>query len=208
MIRNQLSALDRWKIIDNLRRSLRAPALVVLFLAGWLFLPGSPWLWTLVTVLISATPVITGLLTALTRVDRELGLSNSLAPLKTQALRWLLSLTFLLYEAVLIGDAIATTIVRVFVTHRRLLQWVTAAHALRSLSASDGAVRAQQTGRGRLRRRTRLGGPGASDAALRQRGAQPAAPRTVQGNGEPPEFGGGRWRRPSGHCCLAWSWCG
>ncbi len=170
-IRNQLSALDRWKIIDNLRRSLRAPALVVLFLAGWLFLPGSPWLWTLVTVLISATPVLTGLLTALTRVDPELGLSNSLAPLKTQALRWLLSLTFLLYEAVLIGDAIATTLVRVFVTHRRLLQWVTAAHALRSLSASDGAPsrlgvgasdgapsrrrgrlrrRAQQTGRGRL----------------------------------------------------------
>ena len=35
------SLIDRWKIVDNLRRSLYKPALLLLFAAGWLWLPGS-----------------------------------------------------------------------------------------------------------------------------------------------------------------------
>src|SRR5690606_13620891 len=42
---NPLSMLSRWKILDNLRRSLISPALLLLLLMGWLILP-SPWLWS------------------------------------------------------------------------------------------------------------------------------------------------------------------
>ena len=45
-IRNQLAHIDRWKIIDNLRRSLTSPAALVLLVAGWTWLPGSPLAWT------------------------------------------------------------------------------------------------------------------------------------------------------------------
>ena len=45
--RNRLPLISRWKILDNLRRSLVAPAAVALFLAGWTVLPGSPRVWTL-----------------------------------------------------------------------------------------------------------------------------------------------------------------
>ncbi len=39
---NDLSTLDRWKILDNLRRSLLSPSLLALLVVGWLWLPGSP----------------------------------------------------------------------------------------------------------------------------------------------------------------------
>ena len=45
--RNRLPAISRWKIVDNLRRSLVGPATVALFVAGWMALPGQPWVWTL-----------------------------------------------------------------------------------------------------------------------------------------------------------------
>ena len=40
--RNPLTAIGRWKILDNLRRSLVAPALLALLVAGWPVLPGTP----------------------------------------------------------------------------------------------------------------------------------------------------------------------
>ncbi|MBV9126260.1 MAG: glycosyl transferase family 36, partial [Planctomycetes bacterium] len=43
---NPLTVLSRWKVLDNMRRSLVMPALLLLLAAGWLFLPGSAWVWT------------------------------------------------------------------------------------------------------------------------------------------------------------------
>ena len=44
---NPLSALSRWKVFDNLRRSLVAPAFVLVLVMGWLVLDPI-WFWTLV----------------------------------------------------------------------------------------------------------------------------------------------------------------
>ena len=46
LARNVLPLVSRWKILDNLRRSLLAPVTVALFLMGWLWLPGRPVVWT------------------------------------------------------------------------------------------------------------------------------------------------------------------
>jgi len=47
--KNPLSGLSRWKIFDNLRRSLEPSALTLLLLLGWTVL--SPlWLWTLAVI--------------------------------------------------------------------------------------------------------------------------------------------------------------
>ncbi len=45
--KNPLSGLSRWKIFDNLRRSLVPPALLLLFCLGWTILSPA-WLWTAV----------------------------------------------------------------------------------------------------------------------------------------------------------------
>src|SRR5439155_9141758 len=55
---NPLPLLERWKLFDNLRRSLVAPAVVVLLALGWTVLPGSPWLWTAVALCVPALPLV------------------------------------------------------------------------------------------------------------------------------------------------------
>jgi len=134
-IPNTLSTLDRWKILDNLRRSLRSPAIFALLVAGWLCLPGSPLVWTLIALLASALPLVTG---AVREIARRLsgaqpGESGSAirGELGKEAARWLLSLTFLPYESILMVDAVGTTLVRLTISRKRLLQWTTAAHTVR-----------------------------------------------------------------------------
>ncbi|HZY83811.1 MAG TPA: glycosyl transferase family 36, partial [Gemmataceae bacterium] len=56
--KNPLPALERWKILDNLRRSLVPPALVVLLALGWTVLPGAAWFWTLLALLCLAVPLL------------------------------------------------------------------------------------------------------------------------------------------------------
>ncbi len=55
---NPLPVLERWKIFDNLRRSLVPPALVLLLVLGWTVLPGSPWLWTAFALAVPALPIV------------------------------------------------------------------------------------------------------------------------------------------------------
>ncbi len=53
--RNLLSALSRWKLMDNLRRSILPVALVLLVLLGWIVL-AEPAYWTSVLIFVLATP--------------------------------------------------------------------------------------------------------------------------------------------------------
>ena len=131
---NDLALIDRWKIADNLRRSLLGPALLLLFLAGWTVLPGSLVLWTLFGLLTSAFSLITGTIMGLLQAMR----STSVRPwqrfrqsLRNNALRWLLFLAFLPHESVLTIDAIGRTLVRLLIRRRKMLEWTTAARAVR-----------------------------------------------------------------------------
>ncbi len=128
---NTLSVLDRWKIADNLRRSLVVPTLFLFLVAGWLWLPGSPLLWTLMGILALAGPVLTGIITALKGIRRGGPWSGTLRSVGMTVLRWLFALAFLPYESLILVDAIGTTLVRLTMTHRKLLQWTTAAHTIR-----------------------------------------------------------------------------
>jgi len=131
IVPNELAPIDRWKILDNLRRSLLPPALLALLLAGWIWLPGGMLAWTLLALLATAT------LLALGAIDDLLGLVAAVStggPIKVpwaKVIRWLLQQAFLAQEALVSVDAIGSTLVRLFFTHRHLLQWTTSAHALR-----------------------------------------------------------------------------
>ena len=121
----RLSAISRWKILDNLRRSLVAPALLLFILAGWLVLPGDPGVWTVAGVLVLAVPVLTGFWTALRRRLNSQPMRQTEASLRNSFFRWLLALAFLPYEAQIAADAILRTLVRLAVTHRSMLRWTT-----------------------------------------------------------------------------------
>ena len=69
-VRNPLPVLGRWKLFDNLRRSLVPPALMLLLLLGWTALP-QPWSWTLVVLAILALPPAFAILVDLLRKPDE-----------------------------------------------------------------------------------------------------------------------------------------
>ena len=60
-VRNTLSAIDRWKIADNLRRSLTSPSLLLLFVLGWTCLPGRAALWTALALGLLLAPILPSL---------------------------------------------------------------------------------------------------------------------------------------------------
>lgn len=132
-IPNRLSTLDRWKILDNLRRSLLAPALMALLIAGWLWLPGSALMWTLTVLVTYAIPLATSVITELVQRSQDASLSNSVPALRVEVVRWLLALVFLPHSTLITLDAILTTLIRLIITRKRLLQWTTAAHTVRLL---------------------------------------------------------------------------
>ncbi len=135
---NPLPALERWKILDNLRRSLVPPALVLLLALAWTILPGPAWLWTLAALAVPALPLIQNITATLVNAARGRTLDgfkrwpDSLPPAIGQAL---LSTSLLADQARTLIDAITRTLVRLFITRRDLLEWETAATTERRLGA-------------------------------------------------------------------------
>jgi cyclic beta-1,2-glucan synthetase len=129
--RNRLPLMSRWKILDNLRRSLMAPATVAILLAGWTVLPGDPLVWTAIGLAAAALPIILRLLQLPAGpAPLESGpvfLRSALKDLQTDAARVALQVVFLASQACEMLHAILVTLVRVGITKRGLLEWETAA---------------------------------------------------------------------------------
>ena len=129
--RNRLPVISRWKIFDNLRRTLVAPATVASLALAWLVLPGSPLVWTAAVLAAIAFPLY------------PLAVRFGAGPApqqpwrvflrilgedaKTALAQTLLQITFLAYQAYEMAHAIGLTLVRLVITQRRLLEWETAA---------------------------------------------------------------------------------
>lgn len=126
------SLIDRWKMFDNLRRALLAPALLLIFLLGTVFLPGLAGLWTAIVLLSLGIPLFTGLARSTVQILGGEVLRIALRPLAWNILRWLLAIAFLPYEAYFSIDAVLTTLYRVLISRSNLLQWTTAAQTARA----------------------------------------------------------------------------
>jgi cyclic beta-1,2-glucan synthetase len=127
--RNLISGLSRWKIFDNLRRSLVPAAMMVLLLLGWL-LPDPARFQNLVVVLILVIPALLGSIGDFIGKPPDLPLWIHLRGTAQSAGKHLGQTAFMLvclpYEAYISLDAILRTAWRLLVTHRRLMEWQTA----------------------------------------------------------------------------------
>ncbi len=131
-VRNPISTISRWKIFDNLRRSLVEPFTLLLLIAGWTGLPGGPLYWTIVTVLLMFLPTLVQLVFSLGRAlasDQPGVLRDAVTGFWQAAFITLLNLVYLPHTTMLSLDAILRALVRRFVTGQRLLEWETAAEA-------------------------------------------------------------------------------
>ena len=125
------SAIDRWKLFDNLRRSMLTPSLFLIFILGVIFMPGVTELWTSVVLLTLSIPLLTGLARSSLQIMGGEVVGIALKPLAWNFLRWLMAIAFLPYEAYFNVDAILTTLFRMLISHKNLLQWTTAARTAR-----------------------------------------------------------------------------
>ena len=110
--RQPLSLISRWKIVDNLRRTLLAPTLLGFLLVAWFGLPGRPAVWTGIALLALAAPALTetaeGLLSTRIRsrpASRRSGAWRSRA--RRSIALWLLHTVLLAHRSVVLSDAIA-----------------------------------------------------------------------------------------------------
>nr|MDO8118667.1 glucoamylase family protein [Candidatus Sigynarchaeota archaeon] len=127
-IRNPISGLSRWKILDNLRRSLFPMALLCMLIAAW-YLFDDPLLWTGIFLFICFfSPILMSFQALLSRPKR-VAMGAHLRAIRTPIKKaWgisFLKLTVLPFEACFFIDAILRAIVRLTITRRNLLEWIT-----------------------------------------------------------------------------------
>ncbi|MCM2315565.1 MAG: carbohydrate-binding protein, partial [Thermoanaerobaculia bacterium] len=144
--RNRLPLVSQWKIFDNLRRSLLAPALLAYFVAAWTVLPKSPLIWTAGGLALLAFPFVSSLLHWLNprpaHAPARVHMRAILEDVSTSFAQALLTLVFLPFQAWEMAHAIVLTLVRLVVTQRRLLEWETAAtQAARAAGLLQSGVR-------------------------------------------------------------------
>lgn len=124
--RNDLPDLARWKIFDNLRRSLVSPAAVALLVTGWIFV--TPVLaWTLGVLSMTFVPVLLQALMDASRKPRDIDWSQhvrtSLDAALQHGIRLILSVAWLPHEAWVAINAASRSLWRMGVSQRHLLEW-------------------------------------------------------------------------------------
>ncbi|MBS0473483.1 MAG: glycosyl transferase [Proteobacteria bacterium] len=145
--RTPVPFIGRWKLIDNLRRSLSAPALLLALLLGWLQPLPAASAWTAFILLLLLIPSLIPVMSTL--VPRRVGVSlrshvRSIArDSSTGLVRVGFELTFLAHQAWLMLDAIGRTLARKYIYHRHLLEWVTTAQSA-AQNAQDRRVLIEQ----------------------------------------------------------------
>src|SRR5437667_1435152 len=134
--------IGRWKMVDNLRRTLSAPAAFLTLVVGWTLPAASPVVWTAFVLATIALPTLVPILTGV--IPRRRGISKRSytraigRDLGLAASQTAFVITMLAHQAWLMSDAIVRTLVRVYVTHCKLLEWVTAAQAKAGLRLDLG----------------------------------------------------------------------
>ena len=138
-----VSALGRWKLIDNLRRTLVPPATLAALVAGWLLpSPYSAWWTALVVAGLGVGPLLPIFMAVRDRprhLRRESERQALRHDMRIAGLRWALAAVFVADRAWWMGDAIVRTLTRLFVTRRQLLDWTTAAQSRRQSRLSLGS---------------------------------------------------------------------
>ncbi|OYO32587.1 cyclic beta 1-2 glucan synthetase [Janthinobacterium sp. PC23-8] len=124
--RNPLSMLSRWKLFDNLRRSLVAPATTASLLLTWGLLPHVAFWSAVVLAIIFLPPVVSALYDLLRKPGDTLWRQHLAAFERRCGVQFshaMLTLVFLPYEAFISVDAIVRTLWRLAVSHKHLLDW-------------------------------------------------------------------------------------
>ena len=133
IVRNPLSHVSRWKIIDNLRRSLTDFAVFLLLLCGWFAAPPASVYCTLAALGILAFPTyfqfIFSILTGGKALFTKAFWINLCSDFVGAHTTIMFRIAFLCHQSLVAVDAVVRTVIRMKFTRRKLLEWETASDA-------------------------------------------------------------------------------
>jgi cyclic beta-1,2-glucan synthetase len=137
---NPLTLVNRWRILDNLRRTLVPVASLLLLLFGWL-ISAAPGAWSLV---VGLAIVIPGFAPLLDRLARHIqGSVRGWQGAADELIRAVVMISFLPHQAWLSVDAIVRVVHRRLISRRHLLQWQTAESAGAQTERHASVIRRQ-----------------------------------------------------------------
>jgi cyclic beta-1,2-glucan synthetase len=130
-LRASLPALGRWKMLDNLRRSLLAPAAYLALCVAWSQPSAAAWTLFILAALVLPTllPLLLAVRPSLEDFPNRGKLRAFRRDVRLAGCEIGLHITFLADQAWSMTDAILRTLLRVALTRRNLLEWTTAAQA-------------------------------------------------------------------------------
>ena len=147
-VRNQVNTIGKWKIFDNLRRSMLSLSLLVLILVGYvlmttktpMFIPPS-W-FVLVALIAVASPIVFFIVGQVTKVPRfgkrYRYYMTLMRGFKVIIYRSLVQFALLPKEAWMYTDAAVRACYRMWFSHRNLLAWITSDEASKSTKGTLG----------------------------------------------------------------------
>lgn len=131
--------IGRWKMADNLRRSLSAPTLLLTLLLSWTFpsAPAGVWMIFILAVigLASMQPFFGELMPRRKRIPIRHHLQSVVTDFHSAISHIFLAMVFLAHQSSVMTDAILRTLYRLFISHRKLLEWTSTAQA--TIHAND-----------------------------------------------------------------------
>jgi cyclic beta-1,2-glucan synthetase len=146
----RMPAAGRWKMVDNLRRSVTPLTCVLALLAGWALPFDAALVWTLfflgTIALPSLSPVLGSAFARHPGIPARVHFARVLSDFGRVLAQIALLISLLAHQAWLMADAVIRTLVRLFVTRRNLLQWTPAAQATIGPDPTLGAYYAWMAG--------------------------------------------------------------
>ncbi len=139
-VRNQVNTIGRWKIFDNLRRSVLSLAVLLMIVAG--FAARMPLLAVVLALVVVASPIvffIVGQVTKVPNLGRHYKYYMTLMRgFRVIAYRSLVQFALLPKEALMYTDALVRACYRMWFSHRDLLAWITSDEAAKSTKGTLG----------------------------------------------------------------------
>lgn len=123
---SKLNRLSRWKMIDNLRRSLLSPSIIILIISA-LAASHNIEKWTALAFIALLCPLLFDVSDAVVVPSKGISLTGKINNFKTVLEQVFLIFCFLPYQAYLMLDAIIRTLYRMIFSRKKLLEWQTAA---------------------------------------------------------------------------------